>query len=132
MLPVMRLIGIDFGTKRVGIALSDEDGTMALPHTVLENTDDLVQKVHTIIKDNEVSEIVIGESVNFEGEDNPVMKKIIKFKEQLEKECGKKVHLEPEVLTSVEARRTGVDKKMLDASAATLILQSYIDKHHGE
>ena len=65
----MRFLGIDFGSKRVGIALSDPSGEFALPKVVLENNKSLLKNVIEIIRNNEVSTVVIGESKNFKGEE---------------------------------------------------------------
>jgi putative Holliday junction resolvase len=124
-------MGIDFGEKRVGIAVSSDDAKMAFPHSVLENNRELIEKIEEICQEKGVRKIVIGESKNFEGEDNPLMKKIIKFKEKLEKKLELDIIMEPEFMTSVEAKRIQGENEMHDASAAALILKSYIDKKNG-
>lgn len=124
----MRYMGIDFGTKRVGVALSDSSNTFALPHSVVANTKKLLEDLNTIICDNEVEIIVLGESKNFKGKDNNVMPKIRELKEMIENKLGKYVIFEPEFLTSHQAQRIQGKHKLLDAAAAALILQSYLDR----
>lgn len=121
-------MGIDYGTKRVGVALSDERGEFALPHRVLPQSPKLVEIVALLAKDKEVTTIVVGESKDLAGEDNPLMKRINRFVEELRQASGVPVVLEPEFMTSAEAARLQGKTDMLDASAAALILKSYIDK----
>jgi putative Holliday junction resolvase len=124
----MRYLGIDYGTKRIGVALSDESNVFALPHSVIQNSKKLVDDLNTIICDNNIEVIVLGESKNFKGEENPVMKDIKKFKDNIENTLGKRVVYEPEFLTSHQAERFQGKTNTLDASAAAIILQSYLDK----
>lgn len=122
-----RYLGIDFGEKRVGIAISDEEGGISFPVTVLSNDDSLLKNIVDLAMQNKVETIVMGESRNFQGEINPIMWKIEGFKKQLET-IGYKVEYEPEFMTSVQASQITGENKMLDASAAALILQGYLDK----
>lgn len=124
----MRYLGIDFGEKRVGIALSDEDGKFAFPQIVLENNSDLLRNIIDLCMKNSVETVVMGESRDFHGKINEIMWKIEGFRKQLEA-TGMKVIYEPEFMTSVQASRITGENDMLDASAAAIILQSYIDKN---
>ena len=126
----MRYLGIDYGIKRVGIAFSDETGEFALPFSVLPNNDALLVAIAAICRDKNIGLIVLGESKNFAGEDNPIMKNIREFKIRLEKETGLFVHFEPEFFTSVEAGRIQGKNAKLDASAAALILKSFLEKRN--
>lgn len=124
----MRYLGIDYGGKRVGIALSDEGGTLAFPKFVLKADFDLLSAVMRIINDEKVREIVIGESRDFSGKENRIMTEIRSFKSALEKASGLPVHFEPEFMTSRQAEHIQGKEAATDASAAALILQSFIDK----
>lgn len=127
----MKLLGIDFGRKRVGIAVSDEGQKIAFPKAVYPNDKKLIEQIEDFCKGNSVSGIVLGESKNFKGEDNPVMEDILKFKEKIEMAISLPVFMEPEFMSSSEAekmRAEGDNKEMLDASAAAVILQSYLNK----
>lgn len=139
----MRFLGIDYGAKRVGIAVSDETGKLAFPYSVIANDGKLLEKITAIIEklvprsDSEVRdkiEIVMGESTNFQGEPNEIMKEIKEFKKELEEEIrdkgkmGVEIHFEPEFLTSQQAKQIQGENKMHDASAAAIILQSYLDR----
>ncbi len=123
-------MGIDYGSKRVGIALSDETHTVAMPKAVLPNDRTLFGEIKNLCKGHEVKVIVMGESKDFKGNDNPIMKDINFFKGELERELHLPVHLEPEYLTSHEANRmqSQGNNALLDASSAAIILQSFLDK----
>ncbi len=123
-----RYMGIDYGTKRVGVAVSDSTNAFALPNKVLQNNKALFDELNVIICDNEVETIILGESKNFKMEDNAVMGEIRKFKEAIENRLQKKVIFEPEFFTSKAAQSVQGEHALLDASAAALILQSYLDR----
>jgi putative Holliday junction resolvase len=130
----MRYLGIDFGTKRVGLALSDEGGSMGFPHAVVPNDGRLIDYVRELIGRKEVEIVVIGDSKDFAGNDNAVRAKAKAFALDLERTANVEVVWEPETLTTQEARRdpegiriTGADARTaVDASAAALILTSYL------
>ena len=122
----MKLMAIDYGEKRVGIASTDETGHFALPRMVLENNDVLLDKVLEFRNGNGIEKVVLGESRNLDGKPNPILEKIESFKSELEAR-GVEVILHPEVFTTVEARRLQGQTEMTDASAAALILKNYID-----
>lgn len=124
----MKLMGIDYGTRRLGIALSDEGGFYAFPAVVLKNDRNLIKEISNICDKEGVSEVVLGESLDYEGKPNKIMEEILELKKELEESVGAVVHLEPEYLTSVEAEHLIGDDKDKDARAAALILKSYIDK----
>jgi putative holliday junction resolvase len=124
----MKILGIDYGRKRIGIAISDENRKMAFPREVLINDQMIFDKLKKIVEQEEIEEIVIGESKDFKMKDNPIMKEINDFKNKLEKEFGLQIILHPEVLSSHQAAKmAGSQNRMIDASAATIILQSYLD-----
>ena len=124
----MKYLGIDYGEKNIGIAVSDDGGNLAFAKVVLDNDRKLLENILKIIKEDRVEAIVIGESKNLNGEENLIQKKILEFKELLEENVKIPIHFEPEFLTSMEARRLQEDGKKIDASAAALILKSFIDK----
>ena len=123
-----RVMGIDFGTKRIGLALSDENRGMAFPLQVLENNKLAIPTLSKIIKEKGVVLVVIGESKDFQMKDNPVMEAVRVFENLLSLESGVEIDYEPEFLTSHQAHHIQGKTKMLDASAATIILQSYLDR----
>ena len=134
----IRYLGIDYGTKRIGIALSDESGSVAFPHSVLSAGPKALQEVDTLIKAHGVGEVVMGESRTLAGEHNEVMEDIEQFKKDIEHLAELPVHYEREFFTSAMAarqfapeegsRKAHPSQKNLDASAAALILQSFLDR----
>jgi putative Holliday junction resolvase len=139
----MILIGIDFGEKRIGVAVSDETGTFAFPREVIQNDENAVSKIATIVLENKVEKVVFGLSQNKEGKDNPVMLNGRKFVEDLKKVAGVEIVFQNESFSSFHAeidfnKPTGAERTVphsahldgsVDASAASIILQRYIDSH---
>lgn len=135
---MMKFLGIDYGSKRVGIALSDDEGVLAFPNLTFINNKKLLESIKALCKKESVSEIVLGESYKQDGTPNAIMGEIKRFKTNLENQISLPVHLEAEFMTSMHAdilpeKRSGGKisrgkNKDIDASAATLILQRFLDK----
>lgn len=141
----MRFLGIDYGTKRIGLAISDENNSLAFPKKIVTNDANTLKSFGEIIAKENIGEIVIGESVDFSGKLNVLSARIDVFILELQEKFKLPIHKQKEFLTSVEARKSGNTKKKLsssqahskvkqiksgriDASAAALILQRYLDK----
>lgn len=124
----MRYLGIDYGSKRIGLATSDESGTFAFPHSVIDREKNTIQNIRKIIETDRVGKIILGESKNLKGEPNPIQAEISAFKKELEREFSLPVFMESEFFTSASAERIQGKGDKLDASAAAVILQSYLDK----
>jgi len=123
-----KILGIDYGEKRIGVAITDEERKMAFPKYVLQNDKRLVEKISKICENEKVEEIVLGRSLDYKNQPNTIMAKIEELAKTLEKEKGLKVFLEDEFLTSAEAMRIQGDNDMIDAAAAAIILRSFIEK----
>lgn len=126
----MRHLAIDWGSKKVGIALSDEKGFFSFPHSVIPNDDNFLLELKDIVEEYNVEKIIIGESKNYKGSNNPIMEEIERVKEEIEGELSLSVEFENEILTSKEAERIQGRNDMIDASAAALILKSYLERKH--
>lgn len=124
----MRLLGIDYGSKRVGIALSNEDGTMAFPREVILNDGKLLAALETIITKEKVGEIVIGHSLNTKGQENKIHAAVEGLMMDLTLSVGLPIHLVPEQYTTQLALRTQGRTELTDASAAALILNTFIEQ----
>ena len=128
----MRLMGIDYGGKRIGVALSDESAGFAFAHSVLKNCPRCstfnVEQIKKICEGNKVGKIVLGESVDYKGRPNPIMAEIENFKKELEREIGLPVEYQRETLTTKEAERGQGKTGKIDASAAALILRSFLEQ----
>lgn len=120
-------MGIDYGSKRIGVALSDESGTLAFPETTLPNDEKAVGVIVALARERGADSVVVGEPLPLGGGENPLMKRINSFVEALKRSGGMNVHLEKEFLTSNEAQRHTAPEHE-DAAAAALILQRYLDK----
>ncbi len=131
----MRYLGIDYGSKKLGLALSDEAGTMGFPHATVPNTDRLVDELLALIRERGVGKVIIGESLNSSGAENPVNKGARSLAESLEA-SGVQVAYEMEAFTTQEARRDFEGNRTntagIDASAAALLLTSYLSRTHGD
>ncbi|MGC9602381.1 MAG: Holliday junction resolvase RuvX [Minisyncoccia bacterium] len=141
----MKYIGIDYGTKRIGLARSDESGSIAFPLVTIVAGPHTVGEIAAIAQKESAQKIILGESRNFKGEANKVMEDIERFKKDLEEVAGVPVVYEAEFLSSAAAARqyhdysqprrpervgapTKASESKLDASAAAVILQSYLDR----
>lgn len=122
----MKYIGIDYGGKRTGISLSDEHGKFAFPHSVV-TTREFFDVLKELVEKEGVETIVIGDSKNFDMEDNEIMKEVNSFVERWKKDVGVHIEMYPEFMTSQMARRIASDDDMHDARAAALILQGFLD-----
>ncbi len=122
----MRYIGIDFGSKRTGVAISDEEGRIAFPHSVIETTRVLANQLKMIAVNEKVHTFVLGRSIDGRMEENPVMKQVHALAKVLI-ENGEVVY-EDERYSSVHATRGHEENAMHDASTAAIILQSYLDR----
>ena len=123
----MKILGIDYGSKRIGIAITDEEATMAFPKLVLQNDKNLIENFRKIIEENNIKKVVLGESKNFKMIDNEIMKEIIDFREVLEKELSVDVIMYSEIYSSAQAEFLQGKNNMIDASAAAIVLQSYLE-----
>lgn len=121
-------MGIDFGSKKVGIAMSDESGVMAFPHSVLPNDSKLLSTLLTLIEKERVQEIVIGYSVDKGGKANPIHTAVESFMTDLTLAFPIPIHLEPEQYSTQQAIRIQGKNAQTDAAAASIILDSYITR----
>jgi putative holliday junction resolvase len=135
----MKYLGIDYGTKRIGVAVSDEGGSLAFPLSTIAAGTNALGEIVEIINREWAEKIVIGESKNFKGEPNKVMEDIEQFKKDLAELTQLPVEYEQEFFSSTQAarqfapekksRKVNPSQEKLDAAAAALILQSYLDRH---
>ena len=133
----MRYLGIDYGSKKVGLALSDESGSMGFPHSIVPNTPALVDDMCALIAKENVKAVVIGESKNLSGIDNPIAHDARAFGDDVARRARVPVSYESEIFTTAEARRqyeqdakTRAPQKRVDvdASAAAIILNSFLSR----
>ena len=135
-----RILGVDFGLKRVGLAVCDGLHILATPLPVYKTKSmrDSIDAVAAIAKDREVCGVVVGLPLNLVGSESVQSGRARAFARNLQKVTGLPVELYDERLTTVEAdellREAGVTKAaeralLVDSMAAKVILQSYIDNN---
>lgn len=133
----MRALGIDFGEKRIGLAISDPAGRVAVPLDTLERRNDrsALRQIAEIARREGVERLVLGEPVGLDGQRGPAAERARRFGERLAEISGLPVRLVNEALTTVAAqerlREAGVDYRRdpsrIDAMAAQVLLQEALD-----
>ncbi len=133
----MRILAVDHGEKRIGLALSDPTATIASPLKVIEHTSRLMDaaQVASLAAENEAALIIIGQSYDEEGKPNLAGRRAAKFAEALKEQTQIPVILWDESFSTQEARAVriemGVSRKKrsghMDELAAVMILKSYLD-----
>ena len=122
----MRYLGIDYGAKRIGLAISSEG--IAFPRGIVDNDANLFMALRELIMKEKVTRTIVGDTRSFGGGENPVTKDAESFIEKLKKETGLSVTSAWEAGSSVEASRYAPEGRPHDDSAAAaIILQRYLD-----
>lgn len=142
----LRALGIDFGERRIGLAISDPEGRLAVPLATLERRSDrsAVAQIAEIAAREGVERLVVGEPVGLDGRRGPAAERARAFAERLAERTGLPLTLIDEALTSVEAtarlreaggdprgrrgRRQAAAKGKIDAVAAQILLQEALDR----
>jgi putative holliday junction resolvase len=133
----MRIMCLDVGDRRIGVALSDPTGILASPNTIIERTDDIadIAAVAKIVSAYDVEKIVIGLPFLLSGRIGEQAEKVHAFADHLVKHISVPVDLRDERMTTVSAKRllkesgkTGRKSGRDDAAAAAVLLQSYLDE----
>lgn len=132
----MRVLGIDYGTKRIGVAIGDMETKVAVPLRVIEGLGarDQVLGIGRIVKEEEIGLIVVGLPLRAEGGKSTTQKKVEKFIKELHEQVEVHIVTQDERFTTAQVERAmrgygkakkGIDK---DAAAASLILQTFLDR----
>lgn len=132
----MRTLGIDFGTKRVGLAITDPEGRMAFARKSIERTtrDGLFEAIMAIVEAESVQAVVVGLPLTLEGDDSLTTRQARNFAESLGRRVTCPIHLVDERLSSCAAeeqlKEAGLcsrkRKERLDSQAAVQILEAWI------
>jgi len=133
---IMRILAIDFGETRIGLAISDPAGKLAVPLTTLRRTSDqdAIEQIGEIVEKEEVQQMVLGEPRNLDGTIGESARRVQSFRRKLVARIPLSCALTDESLTSVEAmerlRSAGLDPKRrperIDAVAAQILLEQYL------
>ena len=138
----LRALALDMGSKRIGVAISDQSGIIAqaLETIASTNPERDLRRVLEIVSDYDVTEIVIGVPYNMDGSEGRQVEKIRKFKDLISGNVTVPVYEWDERLTSVAAERALLEadmsrakrRKVIDKVAAALILQGHLDRRRNE
>ena len=139
----MRILALDVGSKRIGVAVSDELGWTAqgLDTLICRDAETDVKRIHKLIADYHVTEVVVGMPYNMDGTEGPQAQRVRAFMKRLSAGVDVLVKEWDERLTTVAAERPLLEadmsrakrRKVIDKLAAVIILQGYLEsRHHGE
>lgn len=137
----MRILGIDFGLARVGLALTDPMGTMAFPHRTITRTtrEALFAELAAVLDAEKVETIVVGLPLNLNGSDSMTTRQARNFAQSLSRRTDLPIHLMDERLSSAAAEEELIEagltkrskrKAVLDQQAAVRILESWLSRPH--
>ena len=135
-----RFLAIDFGEKRVGLALSDPTKIIAKPFKSISytNQDDLLNKISLIIEQKNVEKIILGLPIGLKGQQTAQTNRVFEFYNLIKDKNDIQIVMEDERLSSISAKKslvlqnikTGHNKALIDETAAAIFLQLYLDKNN--
>lgn len=139
--PLQKIISIDYGRARIGLAISDQNQIIAFPLKYVKTTRDLkksAQELSVFLSTLDIEKIILGLPLLLNGKDSELTKEVRLFGKYLEENLGKPIILWDERLTSKQAEKFLIENNVrrkertsiVDTMAATLILQSYLDSIH--
>ncbi len=138
----MIYLGLDLGSKTLGLAISDRTSTIATSLDVIryETKEELFSKLEDVVINKNVDIFVLGNPLNLDGSLSKRSEETLEFKSELENKFNKSVIMQDERLSTVEAERMLISndtkrknrKKVIDKIAATIILQGYLDRKNNE
>lgn len=131
-----RILAIDYGEKRIGIAITDPLNIFAYPLTTLQNNTDFLKNLKLILDQYNVARILMGNPIKEDGSENRLLNKIEKLKDEIEQKFNITVILVDErysseiarqrIIESVKSKKKRKDKSLLDKNAAAVILEDYM------
>ncbi|HRY63200.1 MAG TPA: Holliday junction resolvase RuvX, partial [Patescibacteria group bacterium] len=122
-----RILGIDFGTKNVGLAISDVEQKQAFVYDTLKISNKFWTELQDVCEKEKIDKIVVGLPLSMKGEYTPKTEEVVVFTHELEERTKLLVETQDERLSSVEADKTGSGHGR-DEEAARIILQQYLDR----
>ena len=131
-----RLLALDYGQKRIGVAISDALGMTAQPKPFIENTSDVINKISELIKDNEISKLYLGLPQHTKGGETKKSEEVRAFADKLRLVISIDIEFIDERFSTVAATRqldaAGLNRKkqrsLIDSQAAAFLLQGILDK----
>lgn len=136
----MRILAIDYGLSRTGVAVSDPTGLIASPYKVIpsRNYEKLLDGIWEIFREISPDKVLLGYPARTDGEKSEMCQRVEKFREEIRKRFGIEAQLIDEKYTTVIASqmlhaggiKTKEQRKTIDAAAAAVLLQGYLDANH--
>jgi len=132
----MRYLAIDYGEKRIGLAICDAGETIATPLKVIHGQKELLKKIADLVRAENVKAVVVGLPLNIDDSAGPQTNIVFKFAEQLKQHLDVPIHFQDERLSSFAAEEKlapadftrGKKRKRLDAVAAAAILEAFLEQ----
>lgn len=131
-----RILAIDYGKKRIGLAITDPLKLFATPHSTIPNDSKTINHLALLIKEKSVNDVILGNPVRESGEDSELSKEIRKFKDDLEKFCDIEITLVDErysseiayrrIIETTPSKKKRRNKSLIDKNAAAIILEDYL------
>jgi putative holliday junction resolvase len=131
-----RILAVDFGEKRIGLAITDPLNIFAYPLVTLQNDEKLWENLASVVQEYKVVKIIIGSPLKESGAESVVSQHVMKFKEEIEKRYLLKTELVDErysskiaqqrILETVTSKKKRRDKSLLDKNAAAVLLEDYL------
>ena len=130
----MRYVGIDYGAKRMGMAVGDDEMRIATPRRVVlrENDVQVIGEVVAIIRQEQAEKIIMGLPLAHDGSETDESREVRAFARKLKEKTDMPIEFENEIFTTRMASHGGVKKEDKDAASAAIILQSYLDRKQHE
>jgi putative Holliday junction resolvase len=143
----MRALGIDFGTKRIGVAVSDDAGSIAYPRIVVRAGSNALDEVQKFAQEERIEAVVMGDSRDSDMRENSIMETARPFGEELAKRLGVPLHFELESFTTAATLAFGAamrkrdpgrpsraprEREGHDAAAAAVMLQRFLERADGQ
>lgn len=138
----MRYLGIDYGSKRIGISISDPTNTFAIPLNTIENNRNLFNNIKEICIENNIEQVILGYPLNLDGSKSELCYEIDEIVERLKIKIKLPILLrderfsskiaEDQVISSVKSRKKRKDKSLIDKFSAAIILQEFLDFKNNE
>jgi putative Holliday junction resolvase len=131
----MRIIGLDLGEKRIGVAAADDRTQVAVPVATVETNGDPVAAITNLVAEQNADELVVGVPLSLTGAMGPQAERTMQVVEALRERIALPVHTWDERMTTAQAKRDlplrrhtrKIDKGAVDAIAATILLQAFLD-----
>lgn len=124
----MKILGIDYGSKRIGLAISDETGQLARELAIWP-PQEFWQKITQLIDDEQVEKIVVGLPLNMSGQDSEKTGEAREFAAKLEQQVQLPLEFADERLSSLMAEQIAGTSQNIDSLAAQIFLQNYLDRN---